>query len=153
MEGAMVGRVSGKVGVGERAAVVRHGDQLRLEGKMESRQVGAAAAQGERFGVVRRADNLKVEGGRFEGRSQATAATASTSVAQSGATSHRSRANTNSSIVVGDDSSAMKTSTKATASSKMTASSRDTASSKATVSSLVLAGGEAGAGSISAVNR
>ena len=47
--------------VGERAAVVKHQDNLKMEGKMESRTT-AAVVKGERAEVKRRTDNLKMEG-------------------------------------------------------------------------------------------
>ena len=51
---------------GERSEVVRHDDNLKMEGKFESRHAEKWAA-GERAEVVRREDNLHMEG-KFEGR-------------------------------------------------------------------------------------
>merc|ERR1712012_1384716 len=153
MEGSMAQRSKSTVGVGQRAATVRHEDHLRLEGKMEGRQVGTAAAKGERFGVIRREDNLKVEGGKFEGRSQSSAAHTS-SQQQNGTTGTRARSNTGSTIVLGDENAGtIKRTTKTTSSA--TSKTAASTSMKATESNLVLAGGvaSAGDGSISAVNR
>ena len=176
MSGSMAQRSVGHVGQGERAAVVRHEDHLRMEGSMEGRHVGTQAARGERYGVVRREDNLRVEGGKFEGRA-ASAAAATTSL-QNGNSAGRTRTNTASSIVMGDGSSmvqrsngtsaktasasasstsksASSSSRVASSTSKATSSKATASSSKATASSLVLAGGEAagGLGGIAAVNR
>ena len=101
MEGSMAQRSKTTVGAGQRAATVRHEDHLRLEGKMEGRQVGTAASKGERFGIIRREDNLKVEGGKFEGRAQSS--TSKVSTQQQNGTASRARSNTGSTIVIGDD--------------------------------------------------
>merc|ERR1719228_491766 len=153
MEGSMAQRSHTTVGTVERSGLVKHQDNLRMEGKMENRQVGEAATRGERFGVIKREDNLKVEGGKFEGR--VVSASASGSHTSSAATTNghvaRARSNTNSSIVLGEDGGI-----KRSPASKMQTSSAGkssiSTSAKATSSSLVLAGGDAEIGSISAVN-
>ena len=47
---------------GERASVVHHKDNLKMEGKMESRAVKAKAIAAERAAQVKHDDNLKLEG-------------------------------------------------------------------------------------------
>ncbi len=54
---------------GERAQIKKHEDNLHMEGAFEGRRSGGAVLAGERAQVVRHQDNLRVEG-RFEGRQQ-----------------------------------------------------------------------------------
>jgi hypothetical protein len=56
---------------GERAAVVKHSDNLRVEGKFEGRAKEASVKRGERMSVVKHKDNLKMEG-TFSGMERKT---------------------------------------------------------------------------------
>ena len=61
MEGDFEGRrkVSG-LARGDRAAVVRHQDNLKMEGKFEGKQTEVAHARGERAVIKKQEDNLKL---------------------------------------------------------------------------------------------
>ena len=98
---------------GERAAMVKHQDNLKLEGSMNMRRSGSFASRGERAGVIRRADNLKMEG-TFEGRASDSAST-SRRVSNASTVSRRSDLRDKSNIVIGDDSTSSKLTSRAAA--------------------------------------
>ena len=93
---------------GEKAATVKHSDNLKLEGSMSLQRSGSFATRGERHNVVKRSDNLKMEG-EFEGK-RLDSATTSRRVSNASTVSHRSQTRDRSNIIMGDDVSAATTS-------------------------------------------
>merc|ERR1719285_981192 len=77
------------------------------------RRSGSFASRGERAGVIRRADNLKMEG-TFEGRASDSAST-SRRVSNASTVSRRSDLRDKSNIVIGDDSTSSKLTSRAAA--------------------------------------
>jgi glutamate synthase domain-containing protein 2 len=68
MEGSFEGRrTEKKVSRGERAAVVKHRDNLKVEGSFEGRAKSEGVLRGERVTVKKHEDNLRLEG-KFEGK-------------------------------------------------------------------------------------
>ena len=85
MEGDFIRKVPDKWEPGERAAMVKHRDNLLPPGPIEdTRDRGPANLKGDRAPMVRQVDNLKPEG-EFESRQfqQYTAAERATAIKQS----------------------------------------------------------------------
>ena len=106
MEGKMENRaMNATFTAGDKASIVRHGDNLKMEGSMDVKRRDTVVLKGERHGVVKREDNLKMEGS-FEGRVQASSATQVSQSSTSKSSRQRlgSTAREKSNIMMGDDS-------------------------------------------------
>lgn len=98
-----------QIGVGERAKVVRHADNLKVEGsfqglKSEMHEAHQATGRGERAVVKRRQDNLKMEGSMQFESTMKSAGNAINKVNFS--RTNRSR-DVQSSIVIGEDAASV----------------------------------------------
>ena len=104
MEGKMETRaLNATFTAGDKASIVRHGDNLKLEGSMDTKRRDTVVLKGERHGAVKREDNLKMEGS-FEGRVQASSATQVSQSSTSKSSRQRLESREKSNIMMGDDS-------------------------------------------------